>query len=213
MIANVLPPALAGLVRGVALSGLERRTRALEDGWGAAMLYLAVEAPPGASAHHFELVRDPSRPLVEGNHVFASVGGPQDLQAADGLRSVTVSTHVPLRTLREHPERGRYVAEIQARMEQTLREVGPAWLAAPVHQMTGSPRTFERFTRRPEGAVGGVPRRAGLAQYRGLLDGPVAPGLWLVGDSVFPGQSALATAVGGVRAARQLLRGGALAAR
>jgi phytoene dehydrogenase-like protein len=32
----------------------------------------------------------------------------------------------------------------------------------------------------------------------------VMDGLWLVGDSVFPGQSTLATAVGGVRTAASI---------
>jgi phytoene dehydrogenase-like protein len=76
------------------------------------------------------------------------------------------------------------------------------------HVMTASPRTFERFTRREEGAVGGVPRRAGLGNYLELGPRPVMDGLWLVGDSVFPGQSTLATALGGVRTASRILAAG-----
>ena len=77
-----------------------------------------------------------------------------------------------------------------------------------VSEMTASPRTFQRFVRRAEGAVGGVPRRSGLAAWAQL--GPVSPerGLWLVGDSVFPGQSTYAAALGGVRVAEAILRGG-----
>jgi phytoene dehydrogenase-like protein len=55
--------------------------------------------------------------------------------------------------------------------------------------------------------VGGVPRRAGLHNYEGIWPAPVAPGLYLVGDSVFPGQSTLATAIGGQRVARRILAG------
>ena len=75
------------------------------------------------------------------------------------------------------------------------------------HELPGSPRTFERFTGRDGGAVGGVPRRAGLHHYTGMSPRPVLEGLWLVGDSVFPGQSTLATALGGVRTAARLTRG------
>jgi phytoene dehydrogenase-like protein len=70
--------------------------------------------------------------------------------------------------------------------------------------MTASPRTFERYTGRPGGLVGGVPRRAGLHNYAGAWPRPLAPGLWLVGDSVFPGQSTVATALGGLRTAAAL---------
>ena len=74
--------------------------------------------------------------------------------------------------------------------------------------MPASPRTFERFTRRSGGWVGGVPRRAGLSAYDLRLPFRVAPGLYLVGDSVFPGQSVLATAVGGTKTVEVLERRG-----
>jgi len=41
----------------------------------------------------------------------------------------------------------------------------------------------------------------GVASYLGMVPAPVHPGLWMVGDSVFPGQSTLATALGGARVA------------
>jgi hypothetical protein len=50
-----------------------------------------------------------------------------------------------------------------------------------------------------------VPRRAGLDNYAHLGPHAVEDRLWLVGDSVFPGQSALATAIGGVRTASAVL--------
>ena len=52
--------------------------------------------------------------------------------------------------------------------------------------MPGPPVTFQRFTRRARG-----PR--------------LAPGLWLVGDSIFPGQSVPAVALSGLRVAGEML--------
>ena len=75
-----------------------------------------------------------------------------------------------------------------------------------VDMFSASPRTFERFTKRPLGCVGGIPRKVGLHNYSGLFPKESLPNLWLVGDSVFPGQSTLATAVGGIRTANALLR-------
>ncbi|MCB1055146.1 MAG: FAD-dependent oxidoreductase, partial [Acidobacteria bacterium] len=83
--------------------------------------------------------------------------------------------------------------------------LAPEIAGAVVRELTASPRTFERFTGRPEGLVGGVPRRAGFGAYRDLFTGPPMRGFYLVGDSVFPGQSTLATAVGGARLAQRLL--------
>jgi phytoene dehydrogenase-like protein len=52
--------------------------------------------------------------------------------------------------------------------------------------MAGTPHTFESFTRRPLGMVGGFPQTSLLSArtpYTGMKN------LWLVGDSIFPGQS------------------------
>ena len=65
-----------------------------------------------------------------------------------------------------------------------------------------SPRTYQRFTRRHKGFVGGAPRTVGWHNYQGLWPKQMTQGLWMVGDSVFPGQSTLATALGGARTAR-----------
>ncbi|MCX7623644.1 MAG: hypothetical protein RMK01_06625 [Thermomicrobium sp.] len=66
----------------------------------------------------------------------------------------------------------------------------------------GIPLAIARFTRRPWGWVGGFPQRHPFVSW----PSEVAPHLWLVGDSVFPGQSIPATALAGLRVARALLR-------
>jgi phytoene dehydrogenase-like protein len=107
---------------------------------------------------------------------------------------------------RPEAEQARYIAGVQEAMRATLRARAPEWAASIRGELTASPRTFERFTGRPLGAVGGIPRRAGLGNYRTLGPTEVEDGLYLVGDSVFPGQSALATAIGGVRTAAAIGR-------
>lgn len=210
VVANVLPGVVSGMLEAPDVA-LDRLQGPVDDGWGAVMLYLQVarDAALRPEPHHLELVADTSAPFVEGNHVFCSISGVDEGdRAPGGRRTVTVSTHLAIERLRGRPpaEHGQRVASIQARMRQTIRQLAPALDAAVVHELTASPRTWQRFTRRPEGLVGGVPRRAGLANYRGIWPRPVQRGLWLVGDSVFPGQSTLATALGGVRTARALLR-------
>lgn len=209
--ANVLPQGLAAL-RGDAAVAARLGPLAAEvgAGWGAAMLYLQVDggADLPAEGHHVEIVDDPRAPLHSGNHLFVSVSPRADGRAPGGRRTVTVSTHVPA-GLERGPAGPAAVAAVQARMDAVLERHLPALAGAVAHHLTASPRTWERFTRRAEGRVGGVPRRAGLRAYAGLRAAPVEPGLWLVGDSAFPGQSTLAAALGGLRAARAAVGGGA----
>lgn len=212
VIANLLPQNVQRLLeaQGQRSAALDEAARRVTRGWGAAMLYLVVKPPRDAKADavHLELVADPNRPLVEGNHVFCSISGAQDEgRAPDGLRTMTVSTHVPLAEVldKDDAEQARYYARVQADMRRTIERLAPEWVADVRHEMTGSPRTFERFTGRAEGFVGGVPRRAGLHNYAGLVPASPSPGLYLVGDSVFPGQSTLATTLGGMKAADRAL--------
>lgn len=205
VVANLLPGALAGLLpAGLRPPRLARDQAAVDDGWSAMMLYLQLRAPPaaGEAAHHVD-VTDGTGQLTLGHHVFLSVSALQDTKASDGLRTAIVSTHVPLALWRSLDAAGQaaLAQEVTDRMRQTLRDGAPEWMAGVVHEMTASPRTWQRFTGRPGGAVGGVPRRAGLHNYLNLWPKPLLPGLWMTGDSQFPGQSALGVALGGCRVA------------
>lgn len=212
VIANLVPHrvrALAGLPEGTS-PRLDRLARRVAGGWGAVMLYLVVrpDAPEHAAAHHMELVQDEAAPFLEGNHLFVSVSGRDETdRAPDGRRTVTVSTHVDADALRRLPEdaRAAKVAAVQAHMRRGLEALAPRLWAGVEREMPGSPRTFERFVGRDWGYVGGIPRRVGLANYLDAWPRPVSPGLYLVGDSVFPGQSTLATAIGGLKLVDHLL--------
>jgi len=213
VVANLLPQSLAALLGASATPDTLRRLEALagpvRGGYGAAMLYLGLdpEAPLPPEAHHLEIVQDPAAPFVEGNHLFVSVSAADETdRGPGGARTATVSTHIPMAAFvaRDAAGQGAHIAAVQARMEEGLARFAPAHAAAVVHKLTASPRTFARFTGRFAGYVGGVPRRVGLHNYRGMSPTPVAPGLWMVGDSVFPGQSTLATALGGVKVAERV---------
>ena len=211
LVANLLPQAVLALLG--AKEGdhpkLDALAHEVEKGWGAAMRYLVVRPPEEAAdkATHLELVHDPSLPFINGNHVFCSVSAAHETERAPaGLRTMTVSTHVDLSWLKTQPGEvvAKHLDEVQANMHRTLLALAPEWLRDVAHDLTASPRTFERFVRRPGGFVGGVPRRVGLHHYTNLGLPRFLPGLFLVGDSVFPGQSTFATAIGGVRVANAI---------
>jgi phytoene dehydrogenase-like protein len=198
---------MLSIERSTTLDTLAHR---VEDGWGAAMMYLGLtrDAPVGNAAKHLELVGDVDRPFIEGNHVFVSLSAhDEDNRGPDGGRTVTASTHVPMKKLLAFgPDaRAAYVREVQTAMRSLIAARAPEVLACVAHEETASPRTFARFTARPDGYVGGIPRRAGMHNYRAMGPTEVAERVYLVGDTVFPGQSTLATALGGRRTAEHLL--------
>lgn len=181
--ANVAPHSLPSLA-GVETPRLRRLAARVETGAGAAALFLALDRDRGV--HHLDLTADPRAPTTEGNHVLCSVHGD----------TAVVTTHVPAAAT------GDEIAAIQERMRATVRAAAPEVWSAVTSEFTASPRTWARFTFRPGGWVGGVPRRVGLGAYAELVPRPFAPGLWLVGDAVLFGQSTLATWVSGQLTAR-----------
>ncbi len=207
VIVNLPPWNLLPLLGDAAPAWLRRLPPRPTDGWGAFTVYvgLAADALPASFPLHHQLLR--RRPLGEGNSLFLSLSPTWDQERAPaGRRALTISTHTDLarwwrwfdedRAAYEEAKR-RFADDILAAAETVI----PGLRDAADLVLPGTPVTFQRFTRRRWGWVGGFPQ-VSLLRARGPR---VRPGVWMVGDSIFPGQSTAAVALGGLRVADQLL--------
>lgn len=178
-----------------------------KDGWGAFMVYAGIDSdalPKDFPLHHQVITGEP---LAEGNSIFISISPAWDeKRAPTGKRAITISTHTRLKdwwTLFETDK-----ATYDARKDQYVNKMLAAAHRAIPHLrdasdlvMPGTPVTFNRFTRREFGWVGGFPQTNLFRAW-----GPrILPDVWMVGDSIFPGQSTAAVALGGMRVAESLL--------
>ena len=207
VIANLPPWNVARLLGEATPPALRKLPLQPTDGWGAFMLYVGVDAaalPTNAPLHQQVVVREP---LGEGNTAFLSLSPAwDDGRAPAGKRALTISTHTALAPWwRLHnQDRHQYEERKAAYTEQLLlaaERALPGLGAAAALVMPGTPVTFQRFTRRAWGWVGGFPQTNLLRTW-----GPrLLPNLWLVGDSIFPGQSTAAVALGGLRVAQAVL--------
>lgn len=171
------------------------------------MVYVGMDGaavPAGSPLHHQVVL---GKPMGNGNTVFLSLSPAWDVgRAPEGRRTLTLSTHTELDPWWDlyQTDRTAYEARKQTYTEQVLAAAEfalPGLRDAADLILPGTPVTFQRFTRRDWGWVGGFPQ---TSLTRGW--GPrLSPGLWLVGDSIFPGQSVPAVALGGLRVARSLL--------
>jgi phytoene dehydrogenase-like protein len=172
------------------------------------MLYLGIEdsiIPADFPLHHQILQ---SESVAEGNTVFLSISPAWDSsRAPKGQRAITMSTHTDLRPwwhAYAH-ERDDYEARKHSYTEKLLgaaRRIIPDLGSAIRFSMPGTPLTFERYTRRRWGWVGGYPQTSLFLYHKPRL----AENLWMVGDSIFPGQSMPAVALGGMRVANHILQ-------
>ena len=211
VVANLPPWNIVQLLKSPTKDHLPRQLQGLppypDDGWGAFMLYLGIDAkhiPPAFPLHH-QIVAD--EPMGEGNTLFLSLSPEWDQgRAPMGQRVLTVSTHTALAPwwqLRNGDDEG-YEQRKARYTEKLLRHATAAfpWLHEAIcFSMAGTPVTFQRFTRRHRGWVGGFPQTHLFRTW-----GPrLWPTLWMAGDSIFPGQSTAAVALGGLRVAHGIL--------
>ena len=207
VIANLPPWNIARLLGDDMPARLRRLPDQPGDGWGAFMVYAGVDSSviaEGGALHRQVVVREP---LGEGNSVFVSISPAGDSRRAPGgRRAVTISTHTELPPWWQLFEQDRPAYEARKqRYKNTILTVAeqalPGLRATADLVLPGTPVTFQRFTRRANGWVGGFPQTSLLRGW-----GPrLGPGLWMVGDSVFPGQSTAAVALGGLRVAGAIL--------
>jgi phytoene dehydrogenase-like protein len=215
VVANLTPWNIATLLGDSAPPSLRNTIRHLPPQWGAFTLYLGVDAAavPADFPDHHQLLQEPSQPLGEGNTLFMSLSPTWDAsRAPDGQRTMTLSTHTrpePWWELRNKTGgQGAYDDRVEAYSKRLLAGAEQILPGVRRHirlQLPGTPVTFQTFTRRHLGFVGGFPQQSILTANSPRL--PVK-GLWMVGDSIFPGQSTAGVTLGALRVADTILREG-----
>jgi len=165
-------------------------------GWGAYLLYLGVdeEAARRLPAAHVLALND----WQEGETydptsaaLMFSASPAWDARAPAGKRAVTVSTYTEVNDwFAYHTDDNAHEAQDQktletwwARLHAALPELGAG---AEVIE-TATPRTFYEQTRRKLGMVGGIPQTLAASGRDAFTHCTPFPNLYLVGDTVFPG--------------------------
>lgn len=189
-IANLTPADLMALLPG------SRSPLVPADAWGAFMLHAVVPAeiiPPGAPYRHW---------VGKGQAVFLSLADPS--RGPAGFRVVSASAHTRLSNWWGLSKEA-YQAQKQAWQERMIQQVErllPGFRESAQFILGATPRTYQFYTRRQDGWVGGYPQVHPLR-----TTSPKTPyaNLWRVGETIFPGQSVPAVAMGGERVAALLL--------
>lgn len=169
------------------------------DGWGAFMLHAVVPeaiVPAGALYRQW---------AGAGDWTFISLADPSDtLRGPSGMRVLSASVHTSLAEWRGL-DKEEYLAKKQAwqaKVERQVERVIPGFRESAILLLGGTPRTYHFYTRRQDGWVGGYPQ---VHPLRTPSPKTPYPNLWRVGETIFPGQSVPAVAMGGERVAALVL--------
>jgi len=167
---------------------------------GAVVVFLGVPESEveGRSFTHHQLLQDYRQPFGDGNNMFISVSARgDDVSAPPGYRAVMISTHTTLRdwTGLDDDEYAHRKKEIGERLVSYAKRVYPTLGDRAVVFDVGTPRTYERFALRPHGGVGGAHLTPRNANQFAIPHDVGGRGVWLVGDTTWPGLGTVASAV------------------
>ncbi len=197
VVANIPPSALAKL--RIDQPTRERLTD--KDAWGAFVVHVGIDASGLAPMHPFhQVVPNLSSGMHDGGSVFTSIYPGRGAKA--NRWSISLSTHTRAAGWYSGDVARRREA-LQSTMLCAVEQVIPCVRERAMVVRNATPRTFERFTQRPGGYVGGLIQRPSNVALFAAGHRP-EPGLFLAGDHVFPGQGTVGVALSGINAYRDV---------
>ncbi len=157
--------------------------------WGALTLYFGVKSDIHEPYHQIH---------VDGMNYFVSLSIPGDLSRAPaGYQAVTISTHVDAKTF-----------SLEDKKTVSLKILADFLSRFPVtdvkHLTVGTPRTFERYTGRTSGFVGGIPLLLGEIPKLDTIFPQKS--FFRTGDTVFPGQGLCGVVAGALLLHRRFIK-------
>ncbi len=160
--------------------------------WGAFTLNFAIESNEELDSLYYQIHTPEIIPNCNSKSFFVSFSAADDFEKApEGWRSVTISCHTKIANWQNlskddynqrKEETTRYIiSNLMKRMPQ-FQNAEIEWL------LSGTPGTFEFYTQRKNGFVGGIPHSTGKNLLKMPPNKTPFKNLYQIGDTAFPGQ-------------------------
>jgi len=200
---------MAELTTGKAKAYFEKLSQQNPFGWGAFTMSLALRnsLPEAQTLHHQFILKEPI-PHCQSNSFFVSLSMPDDLERQpDGFRLLAISTHTFPRQWFGTENYAEKKREVSAFILNHLEaHFGGFQKGDVVFQSAATPKTWQDWTWRKMGRVGGIPQN--MSRTLDGLIGSETPvkGLYVVGDTVYPGQGVAGVCLSAQNAVHRILR-------
>ena len=170
---------------------------------GAVVFYGALNraALPANCPNHMQIADEHLGSL------FISISMDGDLRAPKGMATVIASIFTDIENwtslkFKSYSSKKDFVTtQITNILNQKLNLSNMSW----VHQELATPKSFARWTGRPGGIVGGLGQHPSQFGPFGLPSRTPLKGLWLCGDSIYPGEGTAGVSQSAMMAIRQLM--------
>lgn len=178
---------------------------------GAIVIFLGVKDSNVANQAltHHQLLQDYDTPLGNGNNMFISISAEGDtLSAPAGHRAVMISTHCQLQEWMHLSEEAYLTKkmEIGKQLIEYAQRVYPNIADTPIIYEVGTPRTYQKFTQRINGSVGGYKQTLSNTNLRAVPHDIGIENFWILGDTTWPGLGTVAGLVGSQIVSEMLLK-------
>lgn len=169
---------------------------------GAIVVFLGVpeEEVSGQILTHHQILLDYDSKLGNGNNMFISVSCKGDVVSApEGFRSVMISTHCGIDEWQDLSEAGYEFKkqQIGQYLIEQARKVYPDLGKNPVIYEIGTPLTYQKFTGRTNGSVGGFKQTMKNVNFNAVPHDIGIKNFWLTGDNTWPGLGTVAGLISG----------------
>ncbi|MBK9498380.1 MAG: FAD-dependent oxidoreductase [Leptospiraceae bacterium] len=175
---------------------------------GAFTIYFAIESSIELPSLYYQIHSRNKIPNCDAQAFFVSFSHAQDRERApEGFRTVTISTHTNPNEWRAL-SKDAYKKKKELTTSFILEEFDfafPEFRAAnKLYPLDGTPNTFEFYTKRKNGFVGGISHSVRSNLLFMTPNNPPFANLYLVGDTVFPGQGIPAVVLGSLNTVNRI---------
>ncbi|GJQ61888.1 MAG: C-3',4' desaturase CrtD [Melioribacteraceae bacterium] len=177
--------------------------------WGAITLNFAVKSDVSLPSLYYQIHIEDKIPFVNSDAFFVSFSAEDDRERSpEGVRAVTISLHTKVENWLDL-EKTEYERRKNIVTNGIIKEFDRAFPQYSGEEksflMTGTPKTFEFFTGRHNGFVGGIPHSV----KQNLLSMPSNKTpfnhFYLTGDTAFPGQGTPAVVLGALNTIKRII--------
>ena len=170
---------------------------------GALVFYSALKKKhiKRISSNHYQFVSN------ELGSLFVSISKEGDGRAPKGEITLIASLFTKVKDWfdlekKEYIEKKKeYLEKISFELESQFNIASDNWL----HKELATPLGFEKWTNRPNGIVGGLGQNPDIFGLFGLSSRTPFQGLWLCGDSIYPGEGTAGVSQSALMVSRQIL--------
>jgi len=178
----------------------ENLKRNYSEAWGAFTLYIAVQDKFYDFDSLYHQIHYQSS--INGNaSIFVSISMKNDVEKSpNGWRTLTISTHLKNPEKWKEMESNEYIKNKKIITDEILNVLNSTFEnfknSEIKYLLSGTPKTFEFYTNRFNGFVGGIPSDISKNIFKFPSSFTPFKNLYMVGDSVFPGQGSPAVVLG-----------------